>query len=195
MAKRKAKLTAIAKRSVLLRGIRPIMFDRYAGDNKTQLRTEDKMYYAEDGKTLVLPSQNIMSFLTSENTQSAPRRLLGRQYKTVAQAVKSFVEIEEQLIPFQRGGKPIVFEGFDTTEGVYVRNDVARLKDGIPNPKVRPVIDLPWELQFTLLLLPNNEIQEAMIRDLFERGGIALGLGTYRGVFGKFVVEEWTKIE
>jgi hypothetical protein len=30
-----------------------------------------------------------------------------------------------------------------------------------------------------------------MLTDLFIRGGLAIGLGTFRGVFGKFKVSEW----
>jgi hypothetical protein len=38
---------------------------------------------------------------------------------------------------------------------------------------------------------PNKEIQEQEILNLFEDGGRALGLGTFRGVFGKFTVSSW----
>ena len=92
----------LIRRSVTLRGVNPIMFDRYAGDNQTQLEPQQKMYYLEDLKTLCLPSANISSFLSGENTVSAPRRLFGKRFKDIAQACLSFVSIEPFLIPSER---------------------------------------------------------------------------------------------
>jgi hypothetical protein len=74
---------------------------------------------------------------------------------------------------------------------MYVDRSVARLDKGIPNPKVRPVLPLPWALQFTLTIYPNREIKEQEILNLYEEGGRAIGLGTWRGMYGKFIVSEW----
>lgn len=94
-----------------------------------------------------------------------------------------------------RDGEPIRFGRFvndlDPDSGCYVHRAVARLDKGITNPKERPVIPLPWSLDFTLILWPTREIQEQEIINLFEEGGRALGLGTFRGVFGKFTVDQW----
>ena len=79
----------------------------------------------------------------------------------------------------------------DAKSGVYIAYDTGRLDKGIPNPKVRPVLPLPWGLAFELTLFPNHEIQEQEILNLFEEGGRAIGLGTYRGLYGKFCVESW----
>jgi len=46
-------------------------------------------------------------------------------------------------------------------------------------------------LIFNLTLLENDEVDELAVRMLFEKGGILLGFGTYRGVFGKFIVDTW----
>ena len=184
------------RRKVMLRGFGDVMFDRYAGDNKTALRVEEKMYFAQDGKTLVLPALNLTSFLCAQNTPSAVKRFMDpRKYKPVAQAILSYTSISPQLIPLTRDGKPIVFNGFrddeDKKAGIYVHRSVARLDKGIPNPKERPVVRAPWELRFDLMMWPNSEVNESMIRTFFIDGGIAIGLGTFRGVFGKFEVAEW----
>jgi hypothetical protein len=50
---------------------------------------------------------------------------------------------------------------------------------------------LDWELAFTLTIYPNKEIKEQEIMNLFIDGGVAIGLGTFRGVFGKFEVSKW----
>ena len=184
-----------SRRKVTLSGIRSIMFDRYAGDNKTQLNVADRMYLHE-GK-VVLPTENIFSFLTATNTCSAPKRLLDkREYKDVCSAFQCFVDITpSDIIPFIRKGKPIIFGAFDNDRdeksGMYVDRRVARLDKGIPNPKVRPVLPLPWELSFEISLLKNNEVNEAQLRRMFEEGGLVIGFGTFRGRFGKFDITRW----
>jgi hypothetical protein len=189
--------TDIITRSIELCGTKPIMFDRYAGDNDTKLEPWQKLYL-EPGESRVigLPSANIMSFLSAHNTNSAPKRLRDkRKYKDIANACLSFVEIVEDFSPFLRDGKPIVFGKFDgdvdPVSGTYVHRSVARLDKGIPNPKVRPVLPLPWSIRFTMKIYPNREIKEQEIANLFEEGGRAIGFGTFRGLYGKFVVNVW----
>jgi hypothetical protein len=191
--------TDIITRKVVLCGIKDIMFDRYAGDNKTQLEPHQKLYL-QPGKgfpIIGLPAANIMSFLSAHNTNSAPKRLRDkRQYKDIANACLSFLDIKQTFIPFMRDGEPIRFGSFkddkDELSGAYVHRSVAKLDKGIPNPKVRPVIPTPWEVEFDLTLFPNKEIKEQEILNLLEDGGRALGFGTYRGVFGKFYVKSWS---
>ena len=185
----------LIERRIVLCGITDIMFDRYAGDNKTKLEPWQKLYLTED-RTIYIPSLNILSFLSAHNTNSAPKRLRDkRQYKDIANACLSFVSIEPFNIPFIRDGQPIKFGRFDVdvdrTSKVYIHRAVARLDKGIPNPKERPVIPLPWALEFWLKIYPNKEIKEQEIQNLFTDGGFALGLGTFRGVFGKFRIETW----
>jgi len=50
---------------------------------------------------------------------------------------------------------------------------------------------LPWAIEFELDIMPNKEIKEQEIYNLFVEGGLAIGLGTFRGVYGKFLVEKW----
>jgi len=40
-------------------------------------------------------------------------------------------------------------------------------------------------------MLENGSITEEALQNLFTRAGVAIGLGTFRGVFGKFVVSQW----
>ena len=99
-------------------------------------------------------------------------------------------------IPITRNGVPLVFDGFGDDEvcpssGVFIKRDVARLEKGIPNPKVRPVLPCDWEVTFKLSLFPNDQIQETQLKNIFERGGYAVGIGTWRGRFGKFCIDEW----
>lgn len=192
-----SKPTDIITRNVTLEGLTEIMFDRYPGDNNTKLEPHQKLYLEPgDSRVIGLPALNIMSFLSAHNTNSAPKRLRDkRKFKDLANAMLSFVSIKEQFIPLLRGGKPIIFGRFendrDPKSGAYVGYHVARLDKGIPNPKVRPIVPLPWNMQFTLSIFPNREIKEPDVLNLFEEGGRAIGLGTFRGVFGKFLVINW----
>jgi len=191
----------IVERKVTLSGLTDIMFDRYAGDNKTVLDWMQKLYLIPETNVLCLPTTNIVSFLSSHNTNSAPKRLRdARQFKKIANACLSFVTIkaegmDKDNIPFTRNGKEIQVGKFgdrkDELSGLYLDRRVARLDKGIPNPKERPVLPLPWELSFTLSIFPNKEIKEQEIMNLFMDGGIAIGLGTFRGVYGKFEVSKW----
>jgi hypothetical protein len=188
-------------RTVRLVGLREIMFDRYAGDNKTQLAWSQKIYLVPNSNILALPATNIVSFLTAHNTNSAPKRLRDkRAYKDICNACLSFTSISAldgnpNYIPFTRNGKIIEVGKFgddrDETSGLYLHRSVARLDKGIPNPKERPVLPLDWEISFKLDIFPNKEIKEQEIKNLFEEGGLAIGLGTFRGVFGKFIVDQW----
>jgi hypothetical protein len=193
-----SRATDLVTRKVELIGLTDIMFDRYPGDNDTKLEPHQKLYLEPGGSRVIgLPSLNIMSFLSAHNTNSAPKRLRDkRKYKDIANAMLSFVSIREQFIPLLRNGKPIVLGKFDNDKdpvsGCYIHRSVARLDKGIPNPKVRPVVPLPWSIKFTMDIFPNREIKEQDISNLMEEGGRAIGLGTFRGVFGKFRIEDWS---
>lgn len=191
------KPTDIITRRVKLCGLTEIMFDRYAGDNATKLEPWQKLYLKPGTSRVIgLPAANITSFLTAHNTNSAPKRLRdARQFKKICNAILSFVLISPSFLEFTRDDVPIEFGKFiedcDERSGVWIHRCVARLDKGIPNPKERPVLPLPWELSFDLQMYPNKEVKEVEIQNLFEEGGRAIGLGTFRGVYGKFRVEAW----
>ena len=46
-------------------------------------------------------------------------------------------------------------------------------------------------MTFNLTIYPNKEIKEQEIKNLLAEGGMAIGLGTFRGVFGKFEITRW----
>lgn len=191
----------IVQRRIKLKGVTPMMFDRYAGDNQTKLEWHQKIYLRPGTQNLCLPTLNLVSFFTAHNTNSAPKRLRDKRvYKSICNAILSFVNItatdgNAENILIHRDGKPIEVGTFtdrvDETSGIYLHRAVARLDKGIPNPKERPVLPCPWELEFDLTIYPNKEIKEQEIKNLLKEGGMAIGLGTFRGVFGKFEVVSW----
>jgi hypothetical protein len=100
----------------------------------------------------------------------------------------SFVDITPLEPHFIRDGKDIPK---DEVEIVYDKAIVKKGSLAIPSEKQRPILHLPWSLAFQVELFQNQDLNEATLRRLFEEGGIMIGLGTYRGVYGKFIVEKW----
>ena len=190
--------TAIKRilRKVKIEGIADIMFDRYPGDNRTQLEPYQKLYLNEKGE-VCLPAANLVSALTAENTNSFPRIIMDKKkYKDFSRAVLSYTTISPQMLNITKNGQPITLgddlsEDIDKKSGIYIHRTVARLAKGIPNPKVRPVVPLPWEISFDLTIFPNNYFKEQELKNILSQGGLSLGLGTFRGVFGKFIITKW----
>jgi hypothetical protein len=182
-------------RTVRLEGFTPIMFDRYAGSNDLELAVADKVYQMPNGAGLCIPAANISSFLSAKNTDSVAKLIGGRSYKLLASALLGFIVLSPVHIPITRDGEGILFNGFtdDVNEeaDMWVDRRVAKLKGGIPNPKVRPVLNIPWSIEFTLTIIKNDIFDDGMVREGFRRGGLMYGLGTFRGVYGKFLVERW----
>jgi hypothetical protein len=170
-----------------LEGLRPLMFDRYAGDNSTQLPVAEKMYLMEDG-TLALPALNILSLLVAENTKSVCRQFFGKNGKTIALGISSYTTIDPFEIPICDDNGPIRFTGFGSQ--INVHKAVARVKGGIPNPKDRPVLSLPWRLMFDVEYVENKQCTLENLRQAFDMGGI-LGVGTFRPMFGRYALVGW----
>lgn len=172
---------------VTLTGLRPLMFDRYAGDNNTQLDPEDKLYRSTDG-TLVVPALNLFSLLSAENTKSVCRQFFGKKGKTHALGIKAFCNIQPDEIPILDDDGPIKFTGFN--DQVYMNYAVARVKGGVPNPKARPCLALPWRLEFQVQHMDNSECTLPTLRSALELGG-TLGIGTFRPFFGRYKLSGW----
>jgi hypothetical protein len=176
-----------------LRGIRPILFDRYGGDNKTQLAVMDKLYLNERGECGV-PILKVFSLLSAQNTPSVAKRFYGKQGRDVALGVQSFVNIEAA-----EGDDPLFAPLKDDKGKVYTKSDkrirqvnhVARLKDGIPNTKERPMIPTGWMIKLKFDIQANTMLNLATLKRMMEQGGI-LGLGTFRPIFGRYTIE-WTE--
>lgn len=170
-------------------GIRPILFDRYGGDNKTKLDTMDKLYLNEK-KECGIPVLNLFSLLSAQNTPSVAKRFYGKQGREVALGIQSFVNIEsdgdDPMFAVLRDEKDEPYKVNDSR--IRVLNHVARLKDGIPNPKERPMIPTGWRINIKFELQENAMLNMATLKKMVEQGGI-LGLGTFRPIFGRYCVE------
>lgn len=172
---------------VQLTGLRPMMFDRYAGDNSTQLPTAEKMYLTED-RQLIMPAINVLSLLAAENGKSVCRQFFGKNGKTIALGVSSYCNITPFEIPIMDDNGPIFFK--DWNKQISVHKAVARLAKGIPNPKERPLLALPWYLSFEFEYQENKYCTLENLRQAITMGGI-LGMGTFRPFFGRYEVTKF----
>lgn len=179
---------------ITLTGITPILFDKFESISGPAKRAPEQMLHLQ-GDKLVLPSLAIYSFLGARNTTSAAKLLLGKKAGPICDATLSAVSVAPEHIPFTREGKPVQVGEFaanssneivDRKSGMIVLHQVARLPKGIPNPKSRPMLPLPWELAFDVELYPGTPMTLPILKSLFEEGGRRVGLGTFRPLFGRF---------
>lgn len=173
--------------NVRLNGIRPLMFDRYAGDNNTQLPPQEKMYLTDDMQ-LIMPALNVLSLLAAENGKSVAKVFFGKSWRNIALGVSSYTNIEPFDIPIMDDSGPIYFRGFG--EQIKVAKHVARVKGGVPNPKERPQLSLPWYIEFAIEYQDNKLCTLENLRSAITMGG-TLGLGTFRPYFGRYELVRW----
>jgi len=177
-------------------GIRPVMFDRYVAQDELDRAAEEKLYL-DDERRVCFPALNIFSFLgADQGSKSCAAVFMGRERASYVRGVAASIQIDPDLVPFTREGKPIVFDKFDASErdtaaGLHIEHHVARVKKGaqlIPMEKTRPVLELPWALAFTVTIYDlGTPVKPDIIRRWFHRGGIEIGFGTFRPVYGRFV--------
>jgi len=182
----------IKTHNIRLNGLSDIMFDQFFAQEKDNRPPEQK-FYLDKGDKVVLPSENINSFLFSEKGGCAST-FEGKKRKDFIRMGQSHIIIKPTLIPFTRNGKPIIFTKFDD-KTFYVSKfaPVVKMSGGgfiKQNMKLRPVLKLPWTLNFQIDVIDNNLIDENRLYNWFSQGGILIALGTYRPRFGRFSIEK-----
>ena len=181
--------------TVHITGMVGILFDRFVNMSSDQIPPEQKLYLNSKNE-LVLPSENIYSFLFGEKPGGCAVRFEGKQWKQYKMTGMSFITISPEFIPLKRNGAPIKYtkfvEGYDEKAGIRILHHKANIVKGklvIPSPKVRPMLESPWELSFDITIFNNSLIDVQKIKNWFVRGGIEVALGTYRPRFGRFTVQ------
>lgn len=174
---------------VQLTGLRPLMFDRYAGDNNTKLQPHEMMYL-DAQQRLTIPAINLYSMLCAENTKSVCRQFLGKAGKTIALGIAGYTTIDPFDILIEDDSGPVTFKGYNGQ--IYINHAVARLPKGIPNPKARPTLALPWKIDFDVRYVDNKFCTLENLRQAFQMGG-SLGIGTFRPFFGTYELTEWSE--
>lgn len=179
---------------VVVRGRVDIQFDRFISMDGEQHKPEEKMYLRSDG-TMFLPSDNILSFFHGMRSPCCIKMFVeSRKSKVIAQEAKALIGVSPAEVIFTRDGEPIKFKGFhngeDKQADAYIHHATARVKDGIPNPMQRPTLRTPWELAFELSVyeMETRSITMDKVRGWLEQGGVLIGFGNHRPMFGRFEV-------
>jgi len=183
------------KAQFTLTGLVGILFDRFIDMSEQKVDASEKLYLAEKNQ-VVFPSENIYGFLCTEKPAGCARWFEGRKGPKFGKAVMSYTGISPEMIPFRRNGKEIFFSGFkneyDAKAKIRVLHHKATVMKNsrpVPMPTARPMLEVPWQLEFTISLVKNNILSMNKIIKWFEQGGIEIGLGAYRPRFGRFMVE------
>jgi hypothetical protein len=180
----------ITKIKAKLDSLSDIMFDRFI-DYSTERRPPEQKLYLGSKNELVLPQENIISFLFSDI--GCAKLFEGKKGKQYIQIGMSHVFIDEMLIPFMDKNKPVVFKEFG--EKLWVHNGSPITKKGSlrikSESKERPVLKHPWSVTFHISILKNNLIDETKLYNWFMLGGMQVAIGTYRPRFGRFTVDQW----
>uniref|UniRef100_A0A6M3LHK2 Uncharacterized protein n=1 Tax=viral metagenome TaxID=1070528 RepID=A0A6M3LHK2_9ZZZZ len=186
----------VMKIMVKVEGLSDIMFDRFIDHSKDVRPPEQKLYLAEDNQ-LVLPAENLTSFLLSENPPGCAKWFEGKRGKEYIRMGMSHVFFNPSLIPFKENDNDIFFEDFNNCKfSVYY--SAARTRQGNlsikQEAKPRPLMKLPWSLEFQITLIKNTYIDSTKLYNWFVMGGMQIAIGTYRPRFGRFEVSEWKEI-
>ncbi len=177
-----------------LDGVADIMFDRFYGQEKDTRPPEQKFYLAADNK-VVLPAENIYAFLFAENPAGAAKTEGKTAKNFIRTGMANVIITPADYIPFLREGKPVQFKNkfdgkiFDTTQfAPRVKNGNLSIKQNI---RVRPLLKLPWSIEFNIRVILNPMIDSDRLQNWFSAGGLTIGLGTYRPRYGRFMVSKW----
>lgn len=177
--------------AVTASGLAPIMFDRFYDQSKTERAPKDKLYLRDD--FIVLPVDNVWAFLTCQRTGCA-RVFEGKGWMDYYRACQSFVRIEEQdpLSFLNDNRKPIKFDNFKKQTYVYTTNVlVGTGKNTSRNKTSRPVLRMPWQVDFHLILFDNELITIQKLEEWFRVGGVLIAWGNGRPKFGRFEIVKW----
>lgn len=194
---------------VKCRGTSPLLMNRMSEDTLEGLRTKVKKPKAKDiGKTStrredaepkvylsksgapIIPGENLMSCLIAAGVfiRLDAKRQVSTGKATLLPGLMTLLDVQLPVVDPDTG-KAAEWDP-DTRKGTNPNGNEAVCI-------VRPRFDR-WA--FTAKIeIDDHEIGENAVRDLWDKAGRRIGLGDFRpsrkGIFGQFVVEEWTRIE
>ena len=173
---------------VIANGLSPLMEDRFFGQETGT--PQEKLYLSsKDGKTLIWPNANVMGFFASKSSVSVIRLgMMGEGRDKNAAVLMGSLAIEPTEIPILSNGKPIVFEG-TWTDQLYLDTRMARPSATARVMVTRPVIDVPWSMAFVLRVVETKDVTVENVMTWLENGGLLVGFGAFRPLFGRFLVE------
>jgi len=174
-----------------IKGLSPIMFDRFYDQSKTERAPRDKLYLSEN--MIVLPSANLWAFFTCQRTGCA-KMFEGKPWMDYYRSCQSFLRIQEaDILPlFDDKDKPIEFDDFEKKTYVYIANVLVGSGQKKSRMTIaRPVVRMPWHLKFNMILFENKLITVKKLEEWLRIGGTLVALGNGRPRFGRFELNEW----
>jgi len=177
-------------------GLSELMFNRFTSIEEAESMPPEDKLYLDDERQLFLPSNNVIAFLGSRQ-KSCAAKFKGKKREPFCEGILANVTIDPMEIPITREGERIKFSKFiadkDEEAGIYVAHHKALVKKGssyIPLPTHRPVIKLPWEVEFDVMLLENDDgITVNLLSSWIIKGGLSVAFGSYRPAYGRFLAK------
>ena len=181
------------KTQIELEGLADLMFDKFI-DHSSEKRPVEQKLYLNQNSELVIPAENLYAFLFGENPPGCAKAFEGKKGKEYIRLGQGSIFISPVFIPVLHKGLPIVIEK-TIGEQFWTFEAAPRTKQGSlsikQEIKPRPVLKLPWSLCCEITFIESPIITETKILNWFTRGGIEIGLGTYRPRFGRFRVKRF----
>jgi hypothetical protein len=193
--KNEGSVLEVVRIGVQLDSLTDVMFDRFI-DYSAEKRPPEQKLYLFGKNQLVLPQDNLTDgFLCGLDPKGCAITFEGKQGKDYRMMASAHVMIDEAVISFLKDDHPVVFTDFDEGGPFWIHRGSPRVKKGSSSikqeMKERPVLRHPWALRFSISLVKNAMIDETKLFNWFMRGGMLIGIGTYRPKFGRFTVTGW----
>lgn len=181
---------------VTLSGIVAAKFNKYA--NREEVPPEQKFYIGK-GNVIGCPDENLFSFLAGDIFPGCAKSFEGRKSKGFIRAIYAYLAFSSEFIPLENEKGPIVFNGFNGDGTIYVDESAPVIGTGTKGVKdmiiKRPVLKIPWMLNFQITLFDNDTLKENRLHNWFDRGGLEIGLFNHRPRYGRFAVTDWNPQE
>ena len=190
-------MNEIAKFKVVLEGLVPIMFNRFI-DHSKEVRPPEQKFYLDEKNQVVLPAENLMSFLCGSLIPGCIKKFEGKKSGDFLDIAYSHISFTPNVVPFLRKGKPIVFKTIEDTSlwGIKLSGGITKSGASVVKQEAqpRPYLKTPWGLELTVTLVKNPMIDETKLYNYFVNGGIVVALGTFRPMYGRFSVKKWEQV-
>lgn len=179
----------ITRVNVEISGLADIMFNRFYDHSKVIRPPEQLLYYGQDNE-VVFPADNMRSFLFGEKPPGCAKTMEGKKSKDFIRWGQGHIHIDPLNIPFKTAGEPVIFKGVEN--GLFYVHTAAPRTNGIKQEAIdRPVLRLPWELEFNITIVENPLVDQIRLYNWFVMGGLLIAIGNYRPVYGRFEVKKW----
>lgn len=156
------------------------------GREDYSLEWMEKSYITEGGQ-VYQPASHIEGSLVKS---AVSFKIKGKFNKTWKDAIRAYVYCVPDEIPMLFNGKPIKAPGSEliTKPTSALRVDIRRVKvQRAAVARSRLMINEGWQLDF-VLEVQDNQVRDAVLREILEEAGRAVGIGDFRPRYGRFAV-------